>query len=40
MNAALKKAYGSTMSALAYDRSKMPSFDEVMKRVHAHRHLL
>ena len=40
MNAALKQAYGSTMSALAYDRSKIPGFDEVMGRVHAHRHLL
>ena len=40
MNVALRRAYTSTMSALAYDRSKIPAFDEVMGRVHAHRDLL
>ena len=40
MNVALRKAYNSTMGMLAYDRSKIPSFDEVMERVHVNRGLL
>ena len=37
MNTALKNAYSGSIGMLVYDRSKKPTFGEVMERVHAHR---